>query len=118
MLRIGIRRADMVFVGSFEGRRDGSGILEFLDGRMLNWSINGLMHDEWWFTAQDGLPLVRYRPETFRGRTGQVEISPKAFELDELTPLIFLGWYIIYLITGEESGFYIPAERNRTWSFH
>jgi 5'-nucleotidase len=38
MLRIGIRRADMVFVGSYEGRRDGSDILEFLDGRI--WSFH------------------------------------------------------------------------------
>lgn len=116
MPRISIRSADMVYVGSFEGRRDGSGILEFLDGRKLLWSRNGLWRDEWWFTWQDGIPLVTFKPGTSRRLTGQVEINPEALELEGLTPLIFLGWYILYLITGEESGFFAPSVGNRSWS--
>jgi hypothetical protein len=115
MPRISIRSADMVYVGSFEGRRDGSGILEFLDGRKLLWSCNGLWHDERWFTSQDGQPLIRFKPSPSRRFMGQVEINPEALSLDELTPLVFLGWYILYLIEGEESGFSVSPVSDRSW---
>jgi hypothetical protein len=105
MPRISVRSRDQNYLGSFESRRDGSGTLELVDGRKLFWSANGHLQNEWCFSEKDGKTLLRFKPKSLGGTTGQVEMSPEALNLQEVTPLVFLGWYLLNIIAGEEDSF-------------
>jgi hypothetical protein len=106
--RVSVRTEEIAYLASFEGSRSGAGWLQFLDGRKFRWDSADYWQKVWRFTAQDGAPLLIFKPETKQSVRGSVEIFPAAEEIVELRMLALLGWFIILLAEDETSGFLVP----------
>ena len=81
---------------------DGSGLVEFPDGRKFRWFRTSFWSATYTFAELHGATLLQFDPN-WLGTSAKLEIKPAAKSLPELSLLALLGWYLLILMNQDSS---------------
>ena len=87
-------------LAAFRVHWDGAGELVLGDGRRYEWRPANFWHTQWAWTDAAGAPLLHFRPAHLV-RQADVEVSPAALAVPDLSLLSLLGWYLMVLRADE-----------------
>ena len=97
--RMTVRMAgDAQELAEFSPLWNGSGTLEFKDGRRYNWAPASFWNSEWVLRDAAGADLLRLRSGLTTTK-GMLTIEPAAAKLAELSLLSMFAWYLLLLLS-------------------
>ena len=90
-------------VAAFTRNWRGKGAVRFASGAEYLWGSEGFWNPRYFWTTEDGHPLMTFRSVHGFGRSYEMEVDPAARKLEELPVLTLLGGYTMAMITAQRA---------------